>query len=102
MKRILSAGALLFLAGGALFAQYGKAPQIEFKVVENFFKLPENYLMTEAVGVGVNSQGHIFTANRGNHPLIEFDKDGQFVRSFGEGSTIFHAPHSVRFDAQDN
>jgi DNA-binding beta-propeller fold protein YncE len=54
------------------------------------------------VGVALNSQRHIFLLNRGNHPLLEFGPDGSFIRSIGEGSTIFHAAHSVRFDAEDN
>jgi hypothetical protein len=40
--------------------------------------------------------------NRGNHPLLEFTADGEFVGSFGEDSPIFRVPHSIRFDAQDN
>ena len=58
--------------------------------------------MAEAVGVALNSKGHIFILNRGNYPLLEFTPEGKFVRTYGEGSPIFHAAHSVRFDAQDN
>jgi len=39
---------------------------------------------------------------RGNHPLLEFSADGDFIGSFGEGSPIFRVPHSIRFDSQDN
>lgn len=42
----------------------------------------------------------MLTCNR--VPKLEFTPDGRFVRSLGEGSPIFHAAHSVRFDAQDN
>jgi DNA-binding beta-propeller fold protein YncE len=77
-------------------------PQIPFRVVPKFLKIPDNYLFNEAVGVAVNSKGHIFVANRGNHPLLEFAEDGTFIRSFGEGAPIFKAPHSVRFDSEDN
>ena len=68
----------------------------------DFFKIPRNVIMAEAVGVAINSKGHIFILNRGNHPLLEFTADGAFVGSFGEGSPIFRVPHSIRFDAQDN
>ena len=78
------------------------APQLRFHVDEDFFKLPDNIWPSEAVGVALNSKGHIFLLNRGNHPLLEFMPDGSFVRSIGDGSTIFHAAHSVRFDADDN
>ena len=77
-------------------------PQLPFHVDEEFFKWPDNVWPSEAVGVALNSKGHIFLLNRGNHPLLEFNPDGSFVRSIGEGSTIFHAAHSVRFDGDDN
>jgi len=59
-------------------------------------------IMAEAVGVAINSKGHIFILNRGNHPVLEFSADGDFIGSFGEGSPIFRVPHSIRFDSQDN
>ena len=68
----------------------------------NFFQIPEDIWLAEAVGVAVNAEGNIFILNRGNHPLLEFTPDGEFVRSLGEGSPIFHAAHSVRFDDDDN
>ena len=78
------------------------APQLRFHVDEDFFKLPDTIWPAEAVGVALNSKGHIFLLNRGNHPLLEFGPDGSFVRSLGEGSPIFSAAHSVRFDSEDN
>src|SRR5712692_8530146 len=78
------------------------ALQLKFHVDEGFFKWPDNIWPSEAVGVALNSKGHIFLLNRGNHPLLEFGPDGTFIGSMGEGSTIFHAAHSVRFDADDN
>jgi DNA-binding beta-propeller fold protein YncE len=38
--------------------------------------------------------------NRGSHPLLEFDRNGKFVRSAGEGSKLFEGAHVVRFDQQ--
>ena len=78
------------------------APTLRFHVDEDFFKWPTTVWPSEAVGVAINSRKHIFLLNRGNVPLLEFDEHGNFVRSMGEGSTIFHAAHSVRFDADDN
>ena len=88
--------------GRGMAPSAGAVPQLKFHVDEEFFKWPENIWPSEAVGVALNSKGHIFLLNRGNHPLLEFAADGSFVRSMGEGSTIFHAAHSVKFDAEDN
>jgi DNA-binding beta-propeller fold protein YncE len=84
-------------------AQEGaKAPELKFQVVRDFFKIPGDMIMAEAVGVAINSKGHIFILNRGNHPILEFDQEGNFIGSFGEGSPLFRVPHSIRFDQHDN
>src|ERR1700739_383759 len=82
--------------------QMPKAPELSFRVVQDFFKIPADMIMAEAVGVAINSKGHIFILNRGNHPILEFDQEGNFIGSFGEGSPLFRVPHSIRFDAHDN
>jgi len=113
MKRLLVSALFLTSVAVPLSGQGGRgaravpaagppAPQLAFHIEEDFFKLPENIWPSEAVGVALNSKGHIFLLNRGNHPLLEFGPDGSFIASMGEGSTIFHAAHSVRFDAEDN
>jgi DNA-binding beta-propeller fold protein YncE len=54
-------------------------------------------------GVAINPKtGNIVTLNRGYHPVLEFKSDGTFVRSWGEGSTMFVGAHVVRFDPQGN
>ncbi len=94
---------ILFLAAVSVSAQEAaKAPEIPFHVVEDFLQIPTGMFMAEAVGVAINSKGHIFILNRGNHPLLEFMQDGSFVRSLGENSPIFRVPHSIRFDKSDN
>src|SRR5712691_1727272 len=114
MKRVVLLAVILGSVTVSLAAQSGRgrgaapaaagppAPQLVFHLEEDFFKLPDNIWPSEAVGVALNSKGHIFLLNRGNHPLLEFAPDGSFIRSIGDGSTIFHAAHSVRFDAEDN
>src|ERR1041384_5719931 len=112
MKQVVAAGLALIAVSITISAQgrgssrasapSAAAPQLKFHVDEDFFKWPTNVWPSEAVGVALNSQKHIFLLNRGNVPLLEFDQNGNFVRSMGEGSTIFHAAHSVRFDADDN
>src|SRR3981189_2030092 len=93
----------LFFLGPSLTAQeMPKTPEIPFRVVEDFLKIPSDMIMAEAVGVAINSKGHIFILNRGNHPVLEFSAEGDFLRSFGGGSSRFRVPHSIRFDSQDN
>jgi len=103
---VLSASVTVPLSGqggrGRAPSARSEAPQLKFHIDEDFFKWPVNIWPSEAVGVALNKQGHIFLLNRGNIPLLEFGADGSYIGSMGEGSTIFHAAHSVRFDAEDN
>jgi sugar lactone lactonase YvrE len=96
-------GAALLTAGLASAASAQSAPpQLTFHVAENFLKLPDNVYMAEVVGVALYSNGHIVVVNRGPRPLMEFDKDGSFVRSIADNFPLFEGPHAARIDAQDN
>ena len=103
LRKVIASGALAIACGavGGLAAAQDGPPQIPFKVVENFLKLPDNITMAEVVGVAVDSKGRIVVLHRGKQPILEFNPDGSFVRSIGEGLP-FEGPHAVRFDAQDN
>ena len=102
MKYIALFGLLVWVGVAVAAQEAAKTPELSFHVVENFFKYPKGMILAEAVGVSVNSKGEIFTLNRGNHPLMEFNPQGEFVASYGEDSPVFHVPHSIRFDSQDN
>lgn len=106
---ILLSALLVLFFGANVSAQDGggmqgaaAAPQLALHLVDNFFKYPSTYVMGEVIGVATNAKGHIFLLNRGYHPLLEFNADGTFVRSMGEGSAMFDGAHSIRFDPQDN
>ena len=77
-------------------------PQLSFRLVENFFHYPANSIVGRVSGIAVGPQGKIVALNRGYHPVLEFTSDGTFVRSWGEGSTMFAGAHTVRFDPQGN
>ena len=56
-----------------------------YRVVENWAKLPDGWEFPEVGAVGVDSKDHVYVFNRGEHPMIVFDRDGNFLRSWGEG-----------------
>ena len=106
MKRyaIVHALAVLFLLAAApLHAQPRPAPEIPFDTVPNFLKLPVDLYLGEAAGVAVNSKGHIFVYSRSGHTqLLEFDRDGKFIREIGKDLYGFYQAHVVRVDKDDN
>jgi DNA-binding beta-propeller fold protein YncE len=94
---------LLALAGGSVVAQEARVPEIAFESVPNVLKLPPEMNLGEAAGVAVNSKGHIFVFNRGGHTqLLEFDRDGRFLREIGKDLYGFDFAHVVRVDRDDN
>jgi DNA-binding beta-propeller fold protein YncE len=78
--------------------QMESAPDLGFRAVEAGLKLPEGMKMGAPSSVAFDARGHLFVFNRGEHPLIEFDAHGGFVRAFGEGRYV--RPHGMRIDSQ--
>ena len=59
----------------------------------DWYSLPDDYVIGEVAGVAVAPNGNVYAFNRGPHPIIIFDKDGEFISSWGEG--IFKSPHGI-------
>jgi len=99
--------ALMKAQGEGENAQGGRAsappiPQLAFHLVENFFHYPANSVVGRVSGIAVSPTGNIVALNRGYHPVLEFKSDGSFVRTWGEGSTMFVGAHALRYDPQGN
>jgi DNA-binding beta-propeller fold protein YncE len=103
---------LLFLLGGSAFAQQPQAPEIPFRSVADFLKLPADLYFGEVAGVAVNSKGHVFVFSRGNTTgaaygasaaqLLEFGADGRFLREIGHNLYAWSFAHTVKIDPKDN
>ena len=53
----------------------------------------------DVAAVGVDKHDNVYAFNRGPHPMVVFDREGNFLRSWGEG--IFKNPHGVYMGADD-
>ena len=71
-----------------------------YRVVEDWAKLPEGWEFKDVAAVGVDSKDRVYCFNRGEHPMMVFDRDGNFLRSWGEGA--FPRAHGLHIDAEDN
>src|SRR6202011_4650338 len=71
-----------------------------YRVVENWAKLPDGWQLTDVASVGVDSKDRIYVFNRGEHPMIVLDRDGNFIKSWGEG--LFSRAHGLHIDAEDH
>ena len=71
-----------------------------YRVVENWAKLPEGWNLTDVASVAVDSKDRIYVFNRGAHPMVVLDRDGNFITSWGEG--LFNRAHGLHIDTEDN
>jgi len=71
-----------------------------YRVVEDWARLPEGWELKDVAAVAVDSGDQVYVFNRGEHPMIVFDRDGNFLRSWGEGT--FPRAHGLFIDADDN
>jgi DNA-binding beta-propeller fold protein YncE len=64
---------------------YGSG-DFKFNYTDGWAKLPGETTFLECPGVAVDSKDNVFVLTRGEHPVMVFDKNGNFLRSFGEGN----------------
>ena len=73
--------------------------EYRYRVMEDWAKLPERWELKDVAAVAVDSKDRVYVFNRGEHPMIVFDRDGTFLRSWGEGT--FQRAHGLHIDAND-
>lgn len=71
-----------------------------FKVIEGWEKLPAGYVHKDVDGVATDSKDNVFLMTRKDARIIVYDRDGNFIRSWGEG--IFtQRTHGIAIDSDD-
>src|ERR1700752_2709343 len=108
MPTLLLASALAFRPDGATLPQSrGRgnmaiivgSGEHRYEVIENWGKLPDGWHYGEVAAVGVDSKDNVYVFARSEHPMMVFDRDGNFLRSWGEG--LFKRPHGVHLAPDD-
>src|SRR4051794_8971746 len=65
-----------------------------YEVQDDWAKLPPGYeFNADVAAVGVDKHDNVYAFNRGKHPMCVFDRDGNLLRTWGEG--VFLRPHGV-------
>ena len=70
-----------------------------FEVNEDWARIPGEIVLGDCAAVGVDSRDNVYAFNRGDHPIAVFDKDGNLLRTWGEG--VFTRPHGVHVAPDD-
>lgn len=76
------------------------AEPIQFEPVADFLKLPDGWTLGRCSAVAVSGKGEIYLFHRGKHPILCFDADGKFLRSWGDD--VIGIAHGLRVDRDDN
>src|SRR5947199_6826376 len=88
--------AAAFAVANLLVAQ----PPLSVHPVEDWAKLPAGWNLGECSGVAVDKQDNVWVFNRGPHPVVEFDKNGKFVKAFAEVPVV--SSHGIRVSPDGN
>ena len=70
-----------------------------YEQLESWEKLPEGWVLGQTAIV-TDSQDRVYLFNRGEHPLIVLDREGNFLNSWGEGQ--LPDAHGMFIDGDDN
>ncbi len=70
-----------------------------YEVIDNWAKLPDGWSFKDVGAVATDSKDQVYVFNRGEHPMMVFDRDGNFLRSWGEGQ--YPRAHGLHIDADD-
>jgi DNA-binding beta-propeller fold protein YncE len=70
-----------------------------YQALDHWAKLPADWSWTEVAAVAIDRQLQVYIFNRGEHPVMVFDADGNFLRAWGEG--LFVRPHGITIGPDD-
>jgi DNA-binding beta-propeller fold protein YncE len=65
----------------------------QYAEIRDWAKLPPELQLGEVAAVAVDAQDTVFLFNRGEHPVVALDPDGNVLRTFGHG--VFKHPHGL-------
>src|SRR5688500_11952589 len=94
IPRLKITGAVVWLA---LSASTVVVLAADAYVSTGFLRFPPQVEVGAMSSVAVDVEDRIYVLHRGEPPLVAFDKDGNYMRSWGQG--LFKVPHGLRVDA---
>ena len=71
-----------------------------YEVQEGWGQLPEGWKFGWIPAVAVDSQDRIYVYSRSEHPMVVFDREGNFLASWGDD--VLKDAHGIFIDAADN
>jgi hypothetical protein len=74
--------------------------ELRYEVAGDWGGLPDGWALNDVAAVAVDGKDRVYVFNRGAHPMIVLDREGKFLRSWGEG--VFTRAHGLHIGPDDN
>ncbi len=71
-----------------------------YQADDRWHKVPAWITWPEVAAVATDSKDRVFVFNRGEHPVLVFDRQGNLLTSWGEG--LFVRPHGITIGPDDS
>jgi DNA-binding beta-propeller fold protein YncE len=88
------------LAGGAANLAEAATPLPDYQPVAGWPQLPNDITFGPVSAVATDSADRVYVCHRGKHPVLVFERDGKFLRSWGDD--YLKTPHGLRIDGSGN
>jgi DNA-binding beta-propeller fold protein YncE len=103
MPRVLTStflGTLLAVAGVSRAADRPADALPDYRPVAGWPQLPPDVKLGPVSAVATDAKDRVYVAHRGPMPVLVFDRDGTFLRSWGDDH--LKTPHGLRVDPEGN
>ena len=97
-NRLVDLALMMLVFGSTVLSQ--SATDLGLVAVPGWPRLPDGWNFGEVAGVAVDHEQNVYVFHRGPHPLIEFSRDGKFLRTLLEG--MITSAHGIRIDRAGN
>src|SRR5271166_6863410 len=101
-KCAILAASVLLIAAVALLAPSADADKAlpKYQVVGGWPKLPEGSKLGGVTAVATDAADRVYVFHRGKQPIMVFDRDGKFLRAWGDD--LVKTAHGLRIDGDGN
>jgi DNA-binding beta-propeller fold protein YncE len=89
-----------FLCGAIGGAAQSAERLPDYQVVTGWPQLPGDITLGAVSAVATDSADRVYVCHRGKHPVLIFERDGKFLRSWGDD--FLKTPHGLRIDGAGN
>ena len=69
--------------------------EYRYEITNDWAKVPPGMEWREVGAIAVDDKDQVYVFNRGPHPMMVFDRAGNFLRSWGEG--LFKRAHGAHY-----